>query len=452
MSVSLKRALNVREGEGRLVALFSLVLLANTASRQLSGIVGISSLINVGGINDVLIVDAINGALIIVTAAASSLIVDRFNRVKLLYGTALAFLGFFVLLAILRQLNVSDRVTDSLMFLVSQQQWLVFPMFFWVLITDLLDTAQARRLIPVIGSWTFIGKIIGIGAALVPPLLIPLLGGGSAVLSVDDVIRINGVVYLGLAILILLTLRRTPVRQVSSQREDIRKVLTEGRDFVKEVPSFRYLQAAVMMVGVCDVIVEFRFFVVAKSAIPDPAAYQQYYSYYLLGAAVVSFFLQFFLTSRLIQKIQLKNSFLIQPSIALGASVAMLLLGTSLIGSSLVSNLMKISRNTVDEATSKSFQALIPEERRGRVALLMNNYTPAFGYILGSIVAGAVVYGNSAGNGAWVGYAYLGISAVAGAFAVLSIVRMRQTYDDSLFNWRLKRRRRASAVLKRLEF
>src|SRR6185437_2231737 len=211
--------------------------------------------------------------------------------------------------------------------------------------------------------------------------------------------------------------------RVASQPQDVRKVMTEGWDFVKEVPSFRFLQAAVMMVGVCDVIVEFRFFVVAKSAIPDPAAYQQFYSYYLLGAAVVSFFLQVFLTSRLIQKIQLKNSFLIQPSVALGASVAMLLLGTSLIGSSLVSNLMKISRNTVDEATSKSFQALIPEERRGRVALLMNNYTPALGYILGSLAAGAVIYGGSASGGFGAAYAYLGISAAAGLLAVLAIVR-----------------------------
>jgi hypothetical protein len=112
---------------------------------------------------------------------------------------------------------------------------------------------------------------------------------------------------------------------------------------------------------------------------------------------------------------------------------------------------MKVSRNTVDEATSNSFQALIPEERRGRVALMMNNYTPAIGYILGSIVAGAVVYGGSGSSGFGVTFAYLGISVAAGFLAVLAIVRMRRTYDDSLFNWRLKRRRRASAVLNRLE-
>jgi hypothetical protein len=48
-------------------------------------------------------------------------------------------------------------------------------------------------------------------------------------------------------------------------------------------------------------------------------------------------------------------------------------------------------------------------------------------------------------------YGYLGVSVIAALFSIWAIFMMRQVYDSSLFNWRLKRRQRRASVLDKLE-
>jgi MFS family permease len=241
------------------------------------------------------------------------------------------------------------------------------------------------------------------------------------------------------------------IREVSHAHETIKETLTEGWSFVREVPSFNYLLLAVVGIGFCDVVLEFRFFVTAKGTISDPVNYKNFYSLYLLVAAIVSFAVQGFLTSRIVQRIQLKNTFLIQPLMALSTSVAMIA-SPKVISATISSLLLKVSRNTIDEATRKAYQGLVPEERRGRVALFTDNYAPAVGMVLAAAVTGLIVYiGNRTGFG-YAFYIYLGVSILAASFALWAILRMRAVYDSSMMNWRLKRRKRAVEVLKKLEF
>jgi hypothetical protein len=92
----------------------------------------------------------------------------------------------------------------------------------------------------------------------------------------------------------------------------------------------------------------------------------------------------------------------------------------------------------------------VPEERRGRVSMFMDSYLFAFGAIAGCLVIGAVVLLEfSSATAAGV---YLSVAAITAAIAIWAIMRMRSVYDTSLLNWRLKRRRRASTVLDKLEF
>src|SRR5436309_577613 len=107
------------------------MLLANTAGRQMAGIVGIADIINIGGVGELLIVNAINGFLIIATATAYSVIVDRVQRIRLLQWTAVGFLVAFGVLGLLQLLSAPPRLTAALLYITSQQQWLIFPMVFW---------------------------------------------------------------------------------------------------------------------------------------------------------------------------------------------------------------------------------------------------------------------------------------------------------------------------------
>ncbi|MBK9209518.1 MAG: hypothetical protein IPL71_14925 [Anaerolineales bacterium] len=91
------------------------------------------------------------------------------------------------------------------------------------------------------------------------------------------------------------------------------------------------------------------------------------------------------------QRLQLKNAFLIQPFVALGSTLAMIL-SPEIIAATLGSVVLKIGRNTIDESTRKSFQGFVPEERRGRVALFTDNYAPAVGMLLSALLTLGIVF------------------------------------------------------------
>ena len=330
-------------------------------------------------------------------------------------------------------------------------RWLLFPMFFWVLANDIFEISQVKRLIPAIGSWSFIGKVIGIGLTLLPALLFAFGWVNEKVLTLTQVTRLNILFYLIAFVVISFGFRRVTIRPVAKSKGTIKETITEGRDFVRDVPSFRFLLLAIIFVAAIDVILEYRFFVVAKGTVSNPVAYKQFYSMYLLAAALVSFSIQGFITSRIVQRFELKNTFLIQPFVALSTALGMII-SPELIATSLGSLILKVGRNTIDESTRKAFQGFVPEERRGRVALFTDNFAPAVGMLVAALATGAIVVISDRLQVQNAFYLYLGLAVIFAIFAVWAISRMRAVYDSSLFNWRLKRRKRGGDVLKRLEF
>ncbi|MBK9209519.1 MAG: hypothetical protein IPL71_14930 [Anaerolineales bacterium] len=227
----LGRIFNVNDDEFGLFVLLSILLLGNTVARQMTGIIGISDLINTAGVNQILIVNAINGVLIFITAMLASLIVDRFDRIELLKWTSFAFALMFVVVEIISLVSSSEKITAALVYLMSQQQWLLFPMFFWVLANDIFEIAQAKRLIPAIGSWSFIGKVIGIGATLLPALLFSFGLMENKVLSIEVVIRLNIFYYLLVFIMITIGLKKITLRPLAKTEETIKETLNRGPRF-----------------------------------------------------------------------------------------------------------------------------------------------------------------------------------------------------------------------------
>ena len=124
------RLLGFRASESGVVLVMGFLLLSNTIGREMAGIVGIADVINVGGVNQTLLVSGINGVLIMMSAALSSLIVDRFNRIALLRWMILLFALIFIILEIIAFSSLPHQFVAALVYLVSQQQWLVFPIVF----------------------------------------------------------------------------------------------------------------------------------------------------------------------------------------------------------------------------------------------------------------------------------------------------------------------------------
>lgn len=445
------RVFRIYPGEMRLVLVMGFLLLGNDMARQTSGIVGISDFLDEGGINQILLVKAIDAVLIVATSAISSLIVDRFDRIQLLRWVAFIFAAVFTLLGLISPIAPA-WLNAAILFVMSQQQWLIFPLIFWVLANDIFKMAQTKRLFPVIGSWSFVGKILGIGVALLPTLLMRLGLTTQGALTFEMVVVFNIAVYLVAFLLITVGLRNIELRKATQRKEKLTQTLTEGAGFLRQVPSFRFLAIAILGLMVVDLITEFQLFVVTKTAIPDVNDYKRFYSLYLLAAAVISFLVQSFLTSRIVNKLELRNSFFIVPVVALG-SVAVMIVWPQfapVVGAVLT---LKVFRNTIDATTRKSFQALIPAEFRGRVSLFMDNYVPALGTVLGCVLAGGVIFA-----GIWLAisdyfYGYLAFAAIAGIIEIWAIYKMHGVYDSSMLNWRLKRRQRRglTGVMKKLD-
>jgi AAA family ATP:ADP antiporter len=430
------RIFRVYPGEAGLVLVLGLLLFSNSMATQVSGVVAISGFLSEAGVEQVPIVWAVDMLVIILTTGLQSLIVDRFERLTLMRAMTFGFALAFVALRLMVSFQAPGWLSYGLMFILSEQQWLFLPLVFWILAQDIFSVAQAKRLFPLIAGLSFVGELVGLAAAGAAPHL--LQRGGTAS---EELLLLNVLIYL-FACLVMLGLSKVKVRQTVQRRGSVREILTEGWDFVREVPAFRYLSLAILAINLCLTFLEFRFLVVTHQAFA--ANYQTFYALYRFSLMLGAFVLQGFLTSRIIGWVTLKNSFLFMPFALLIGAALMLLQGTvNTIGGFVAP---KITQYTVDESTRKSFQGLVPEERRGRVSMFMESYLFALGTFTGSLVILVVLF-FEVSLGEISSYIYRSLAVLAALVAVGAIFLMRRVYDRSMFDWRLKRRQRAASVL-----
>jgi ATP/ADP translocase len=441
MAELLNRLFRVRAGEIGLVLVLGFLLFANSVAVQVSGIVAISNFLSEGGVNQILIVWLVDVLLIALMTALQSLIIDRFDRVKLMKAMVFGFAMVFTILRVMFVFRVPRWLNYSLLYLTSEQQWLIFPLVFWILANDIFDMAQTKRLFPLIASWSFVGRILGIGITAISPNLFRRLG-----IESEEMLVLNALIYLLVYLVMQLGLQKVRLRQVKPRQETVHETLSEGWGFVREVPAFRYLTISILALIICDMIIEFRFLVVSDAMFPDPDSYQSFYTLYRLGFTLAAFAFQSLISSRIIDKVGLKSTFLILPFTALaGATWVAALPGlTSAVGGML---LQKLPQHTVDESARKAFQALVPEERRGRVSIFMDSYLFVVSNIIGILLTGAVIIAGLLLGIPDYFYGYLAVAVVAALVAIWAVFRVREVYDSSLLNWRLKRRRRAADLL-----
>ena len=446
MQKFLQSIFRLQPNEGMLVVTFGFLIFGNSLARQVSSIVSVSGVLDVEGPNALLVVLIIDYMLILLVGALQSLFVDRFNRVHLIAFVSFGFALVFILLRVMFWIHAPEWLNYSAMYLVAEQQFVLFPLIFWVLANDVFSFSQAKRLFPLVASLSFIGTLAGIAISGISPIIFTMLK-----LVDEDILLFNAIIYIASSLMILVTLTKMNLRDFTKQTESLKETLSGGFEFVRDVLSFRYLMIAILFLAIADTIIEFRFWVVTSAAFPGQLAYQNFFSLYRLIVTLVAFGIQSLVTSRLTNNIQLKNVLLIFPFIAFFAAGSTLLL-PSLVAAIVGGMFMvKLTRDTVDDSSRKSFQALVPEERRGRVSTFMDSYLTSIGTILGAALTGMIVL-----IGQWSGkdlsLVYLAIAFSASIVAIWATFSMRAVYEKSLLNWRLKRRQRVTnSIIKRLE-
>jgi ATP/ADP translocase len=421
--------------EGALVASLGFALMVNALAMQISGIVGISGFLSGDNVNQILIVMAVDYALIMLIGSLQSVIIDKFNRATLIQWITMIFAFSFIVLRFMFLVRAPNWLNYAAMYILSEQQFVLFPLVFWVLANDIFNIAQAKRLFPLISGWNFIGKLLGIGIAAVSPALFTRLE-----VKPEEILLLNVAVYM-IAFMVLFTaLRDVEIRKTVQKTESLKETLSEGWDFVRNVPAFKYLMYAILALTIADTIIEFRFLVVTDAVFVTQATYQTFFSIYRLALTLAALVVQAFVTGYLIKQMQIKSTFYFFP-IAAGAGAAGMLLVPGVGVAVAAMATVKLVRDTIHESGRASFLGLVPEERRGRVSTMFETYFNSAGTILGALLALLIVTLGVRQGADYSAY-YLGVAVVAGAFALWSAFNLARQYDNSMLNWRLKRRQR----------
>ena len=434
--------LRIRPGEARLVFALGAILFINDTTMGIAKVVSVSGFLSEVKDYYILLVWAVDMGLLVLATALQSLVIDRFHRVKLLGGLIVILGVFYAVLPVTFALDgFPVEISYTILYLLTDQQWLVFPLVFWILISDIFDPGQGRRLIPVIGSFAFAGAIVGLGIAQ----LDTMVHYGPVKL-----LLFNAGIFLLAWLVVLSTLRKVRVRQTSRESITITQAFSGGWDFIRSVPAFRYLSIGMLAAGVTLTVLLYD--ALSDASLELGSGFQSFYALYSLAIAVASILLQF-MSGKVIEKLGLKDSFLILPFTMLaGSLVAFFVPGYW--SSSASQGVARISLQTVDQSSRKAFQALVPDEKRGRVSIFIDSYLPSIGTIFGSLLTfGIVAVGLSlSASRQFYSSLYLGLGILGGAVAVASFFFMRSVYDKSLFNWQLKRRSRGASVLDGLSF
>lgn len=429
-----------KPGEFSLVFTLGAILLGNYAAMGITKVIAVSGFLSAVKDQYLLLLWAGDMTLLIFATGLQSLIVDRFDRIKLLMGVLLVFTGLYVILGLSFFFNwLPQSISYTLIYLLNDQQWRFFPVVFWILANDIFDPATGRRLLPVIANFAFVGTILGLGIASLDTRMH---------FGPVNLLYINAIIFFVSFAIAYFGLRQVRIVKPSQTAVSIRESFSAGWDFIKTVPAFAYQALGMLAAGAVMTILLYD--ALTDAHIDLGSGFQSFYANYNLLIAVGSIIVQS-LTRRIIEKLTIKNSFLIHPIVMMIAAITNFFI-PGFLSSATAQGVSRVSYDTIDLSNRKAIQALVPNEKRGRVSMFIDGHLPSLGTIVGSLITfGIITAGLSMGQGAF-SPIYLGLGIILSLLAFWAALRIKQTYDKSMLNWQLKRRARGSSgVLDKLE-
>ena len=119
----LKQWFPLRAGESRLVFSLGFILFANYAAMGITKVVSVSGFLGTVKDHYILLVWAVDMILLILATGIQSLIVDRFDRIKLLAGVLLVFVILYAVLPLtFLSKSFPASISYTLIYLLNDQQ------------------------------------------------------------------------------------------------------------------------------------------------------------------------------------------------------------------------------------------------------------------------------------------------------------------------------------------
>ena len=378
------------------------------------------------------IVYPLGGLGLILLALLQFKYVDRHARLKVLRVATLGYAVAFIVALILLGAGLVPVLAMALIYLMGDQLNFLVPLLIWSLAGDEFNVAEGRKIFGWIVAWTYGGQLAGLAIATVSP---PLLDAVSVPLPV--LLVIDPIVCIFIALWLPRMLRGSSAAQGVAGSETLRQAVAGARDFIDGVPVWRSLLVGSILTFVGGMTVFLSFMVGEDEIIgADAGRLQMFFAGVMLASLVVCLLLQAFAAERMLERLGIPGVLSILPvATIIGGMllVAGLITGSLvLVGLGLAS--WFIPRWSIDENARRAALALVPDERRTRVSFVVD---------LLPVSLGLVIAGPLAAIGWAVGQLWL-VPALAALVTIGALPAMRNVragWEDSLLNWRLRRRK-----------
>jgi AAA family ATP:ADP antiporter len=450
MSLERSHILNLKPGEWKLVLSLLLLLGVNSLVLEISEVVATSGFVSTVGVTQIPLLWIVDMTIALGSAIVYSAVVDRLPRIRVVSWLLGMFAFLYLIIQVLFIYGAPDWMTYPLLYILADQQFTLFPLAFWALANDVYSMSESKRLFPLIAAGSAIGRIVGNAIAAASASFFSQQGGNISALLV-----LGGLVFLGgLGLLWLTFIHRTVrARQSVQSGTNVRQSLQEGVAVIRDVPFLRYLAIGMTLVALALTIVEYHFlFTLDRGFVDQPVQFQSFYGQYKIVLIVATLIFQWVITGRYLEKVGMKNTFVVLPAtLLLGIGSALAVPG--LVGGAIGRFVARLVEWSWDEPVRKSAQGLIPDERRGRVSAFIDSYIYSFSTIVGCVILIGLFLFSALGllSDNVISIVYLIIALLAAGGGLWMAFRLRTVYDKSLLNWRLSRSRRKS-VLDEIEF
>jgi AAA family ATP:ADP antiporter len=440
----LQRLLNVHRGEWGLLFAFFVLIALNTAALEGADVVATSNYLERPGPDTIPLLWIADMVVILLSSALYSLVADRFPRLTLLRGLMVGFGVTMLLLRLLISYGLPDAISHTLLYVLVDQQLILFPLAFWAFANDSYNVAASKRLFPLISAGGLIGNVAGNWFAGQSAALFARRG-----LSNDDLLTACSLIFFAALGILALAFRDTkpPPTRRPAEKIDLRETWEVGVGFVRNVPLFRYLALVLFCNEIVMTVVEFHFLAQTVERF-DPVQFQAFYGGFKALLTIASLVVQFFFAGRLLERIGLKNAFFPLPATLVIGSLAAAVRHdvASAVGVRFGARLVL---DSLDAPSRKSVQGLVPDARRGRVSTFLNSYVYATGTIAGCLLLGLFLLLGRVGAIGRVAVVvlYESLAAVVAAVTLFFVSRLRAVYEDSLWNpWLARRKRRGVSI------
>ena len=433
------RLLNLRESEWRFALALLVVLAINSVVLELADVVATAGFVSSLGADMVPWLWIADMVVALLVASVFAKAIDRAPRLQVLSWLIGALAAVYLVTLIMFEAGLPDWITYPLLYIVSDQQFMMLPLVFWSLVNDVYTMSEAKRLIPIIAAGTALGSVIGNSLPALTALIIaPDDAGYLIVLAVLLLLASLG--------LLQFTFRARVVRARSAKPDTTGLVdnLRVGADFFMNLPLFRYLAISMLLVGLALTIIEFNLLSLLEQSFATSLAFQAFYGLYKAALITCLVIFQALITGRLLQRVAMRNGYLALPSALLIAS-GLALLAPGLAGAAGGRFLARFVERAWDEPLRKATLALVPDERRGRISVFLDSYFFTAATLAGSVLL-LLIFQLRGGLPVSAQITALAVAALAAAGAVWASLRARSAYGASLLNWRLARSRRKSVL------